>query len=249
MTVTRATGVLAGSSHLVCFGVQLATEDGQTALSPLKDGNEDFLCLNGPFPRDKHYWRELLRLAADYKVFIVWRGNQHATQLFASDPPFDFVLSDQPELPVVKDSIIIPEQMLRKKFSPTLDELEVLLENLAEVARHGVVICGTPPPKGDVTVIRATLNREKYFAERLAALGSSADLIPLISPAILYKMWRLIQNMLRELAGRRQVQFVPVPAETQTSDGFLRREFWSSDVTHANNDFGRLFLRHLRKHL
>ena len=249
MTVTRATGVLAGSSHLVCFGVPLATDDGQTTLVPLQNGDNDFFCLNGSFPRDENYWRELQRLAANYKAFIVWRGNQHAMQLFASDPAFDFVLSDQPELPVVKDSIIIPEQMLREKFSPTLDELEVLLGNLADAGRHGVVICGTPPPKGDVTAIRANLKREKYFAERLAALGSSADSIPLISPVVLYKMWRLIQNMLQELAYRRQVQFAPVPVETQTPDGFLRSEFWSSDVTHANRDFGRLFLRHLRERL
>ena len=250
MTVTKPSAVLAGSSHLMCFGVPLNTEDGRVTLMPLKDLDEDFLCLNGPFPRTEAYWRELQRLATGYKLFIVWRGNQHmAEHLFASNPPFDFVLSDQVDLPVATGSVLVPEQMIREQFLPSFDELETMLKNIQGGPHRGVVICGTPPPKADTAAIRAALVTQEYFLKRIAALQSSVDTIPLTLPVTLYKMWKLLQNMLRDIAERHALQFVPIPAESQTLAGFLRDEFWSSDATHANGKFGQLFLQHLREHV
>jgi hypothetical protein len=249
MTEAKLAGVLAGSSHLVSFGVPLKSENDQTTLMPLNDAEEDFLCLNGPFPRGESYWAETERLASDYTLFIWWRGNQHiADYMFASDPPFDFVLSDQIGLPIMKDSVIVPEQMLREKFAPTFDRLETLVKNVAQRAHRGVFVCGTPPPKGDTAFIRATLAKEPYFVERLATLGRSAETVPLTAPETLYKLWRLIQNMSRDVAHRHGAKFIPIPAESQTPEGFLRKEFWF-DITHANANLGRLFLRCLREHL
>jgi hypothetical protein len=242
-------GVLAGGSHLTCLGVPLRSEDGSITLIPLNETDGEFLCLNGPFPREDSYWIELEKLARDYKLFIWWRGNQHiADYMFASDPLFDFVLSDQIDLPIMKDSVIVPEQMLREKFAPTFDRLEALLKNVAQRAHRGVFVCGTPPPKGDTAFIRATLAKEPYFVERLATLGRSAETVPLTAPETLQKLWRLIQNMSRDVAHRHGAKFIPIPAESQTPEGFLRKEFWF-DITHANANLGRLFLRCLREHL
>jgi hypothetical protein len=242
--------ILAGSSHLLCFDVPLSTADGRAALTPLKHADKDFLCLNGPFPRGEAYWSELQRRAGDYKLFVMWRGNQHmAEHLFASSPPFDFVLSDEVDLPVANDSILVPEQMVREGFSPSFEKLQAMLKNILEAAHRGVVICGTPPPKADVAAIRAGLSRHDFFLERIAALGSTADAIAITAPLTLYKMWKLIQNMLRDIAKRYALQFVPVPAESQTPTGFLREEFWSLDATHANIEFGRLFLQRLREYV
>lgn len=234
----------------MCFGAPLNTEDGRVTLMPLKEADEDFLCLNGPFPRDEAYWNELQRLAADYKLFIVWRGNQHmAEYLFASNPPFDFVLSDQVDLPIVTESVLVPEQMIRERFSPSFDELETMLKNILGIAHRGVFLCGTPPPKPDAAAIRGALAKHEYFLKRVAGLGHNVDTIPITSSETLYKMWKLIQNMLRDIAEKHALQFVPVPRESQTPAGFLREEFWSSDATHANSEFGRLFLQHLREYV
>lgn len=249
MARAKQIGVIAGGSHIVCFHVPLRTKDGSVALTPLMDADGEFLCLNGPFPRIDRYWLELERLARDHKLFIWWRGNQHiADYMFASDPPFDFILSDQTDLSIAKDSIIIPEQMLREKFAPSFDGLEVLLKNIANSPNRGVVVCGTPPPKDDTAIIRASLAKESYFVERLADLGKSADTVSLTPPAILYKLWRLIQNMARDVAHRHGAKFIPIPAESQTAEGFLRKEYWL-DITHANANLGQLFLQYLREHL
>src|ERR1017187_3810036 len=250
MTEAKLAGILAGSSHLVSFGVvPLKSENGRSTLMPLNDVEEDFLCLNGPFPRGESYWAEIERLAPDYTLFIWWRGNQHIVDyMFASDPPFDFVLSDQIDLPIMKDSIIVPEQMLREKLAPSFDGLEVLLRNIANGPNRGVFVCGTPPPKADATMIRAALAKEPYFVERLVALGRNADTVPLTAPVTLYKLWKLIQNMSGDVARKHGAEFIPIPAESQTTEGFLRKDFWL-DITHANANLGRLFLQRLREYL
>ena len=47
-------------------------------------------------------------------------------------------------------------------------------------------------------------------------------------------------NMLAEEARSRGLMFIPVPKEVQDADGFLKREFWASDVTHANEAYGNV---------
>ncbi|MEA2839135.1 MAG: hypothetical protein QOF41_465 [Methylobacteriaceae bacterium] len=251
MRRTAEVGVIAGHSHLVAFGVPLRTEDGHLTLTSVNPGKDDFLCLNGPFPRDENYWLEAEKLAAAHPLFIYWHGNQHmAAHLFASDPPLDFVLSDDPSFPIANDSVLIPEEMLREEFAqfvPSFDQLDALLKRVMGATHRGIFVCGTPPPKEDTAAMRASLGREAHFVERLAALRTSPDAIPLTPPLILYKMWRVIQNMLRDVAQKNGAQFLPIPPEAQTPDGFLRKECWSSDVTHANSNLGRLILPRLRK--
>jgi hypothetical protein len=234
----------------MCFGIPLQSD--RVGLMPLKDTDGRFLCLNGPFPRSKGYWREVERLAQNHKVFIYWQGNQHmAEHLFASTPPFDFLLSDEPDLPLVPDAVILPEQMIRGKFARarSFERLAALLTRIADRGSHGVYVCGTPPPKGDTAAIRAALGREQYFLDRLALLGSDPLAIPLTAPATLYKMWSVIQSMLRDVALRHGAEFVPIPAEAQTPEGFLREEFWGGDITHANGNLGPLVLSSLRRYL
>lgn len=242
-------GLVVGHSHLISFGVPLRTEDGTFTVTPLDHSSGAFLCLNGPFPREESYWIEAERLAPNYKLFIYWGGHQHvALYLFASEPRFDFVFSEEPGLPVLEEAVLVPEQMLREDFMPSFKDLEQFLSRV--IPRTGrVFICGTPPPKDDLAVVRAGLANEVFFVDRLAALGATPETVPLTSPYVLYKMWRLHQAMLREVADSWGVPFLEFPREAQTSRGFLRREYWAADVTHANRELGRLLLPRLREYL
>ena len=62
-------------------------------------------------------------------------------------------------------------------------------------------------------------------------------------------MWCVTQSMMREIAERHGAEFVPTPREAQTPEGFLRQEFWGRDITHANENLGRLVLSRLRPYL
>ena len=55
--------------------------------------------------------------------------------------------------------------------------------------------------------------------------------------------------MLREVTEARGATFVPIPAEAQTPEGFLRKEFWGPDITHANESLGPVVLRMLARYL
>jgi len=244
------TAVIAGSSHIICFGVPLRS--GRVDLLPLSDGEGRFMCLNGPFPRTTSYWRRMERLARRHKLFLNWQGNQHmAEHLFASTPPFDFVLAERPDLPLAPEAAIVAEQMLREKFGQarSFERLAALLTRIAERGTPGVYVCGTPPPKGDTGAIRAALGREDYFVERLAKLGTDPQYVPLTPPETLYKLWNVVQSMLREVTEARGATFVPIPAEAQTPEGFLRKEFWGPDITHANESLGPVVLRMLARYL
>ncbi|HEX8077781.1 MAG TPA: hypothetical protein VF511_08200, partial [Chthoniobacterales bacterium] len=234
----------AGSSHIMCFGVPLRN---RVSLVPLNDADGRFLCLNGPFPQGPTYWRKVERLAQSHKVFIYWQGSQHMEEhLFASTPPFDFMLSGEPDLPIAADAVIVPEQMIREKFARSFEKLAAVLTRLGDRGNQGVYVCGTPPPKGDTAAIRAALARERYWMQRLALLGSDPLAVPLTAPETLYKMWSVMQSMLRDVAHRHGAEFLPIPTEAQTPEGFLREEFWCRDVTHANENLGPLILRSLR---
>lgn len=247
--MSRPMGVFVGHSHLTCFGVPLRSPGGRTELAPLAGSGGAFMHLAGEFPRLEDYWVEAEKLAKTHRLLISWRGNQHmAAHLFASDPLFDFVLSDEPDLPLVDGAVVIPEQMLREKFSPSFDRLVELLDNVHQDHR-GIVICGTPPPRHDTATIRASLSHEPHFADLLRRSGLDAESVSLTPTATLYKMWRVIQAMLRDVADSRGVEFVAIPSASQTPDGFIRPEFWSSDVTHANQEFGNLMMRHLQAYL
>ena len=246
MEFTKPIGLLIGHSHLQCFGVPWRTEDGtvtSTAASP------DFACLAGSAPRQATYFDKVQALSANHTIFIFWRGSDHIQHhLFESDPPIDFVLSGEPTLPVRSGAQLVPEQMLREQFASNYSDLHLFLQRLAAAAARGVVVCGTPPPKNDPALLKLLLAKP-FFAELMAERGITADLIRLTPPQTLFKMWRLVQNMMREAADGHGLPFEPFPSVAQTEEGFLRQEYWADDITHANTRLGRLLLARLRQHL
>jgi hypothetical protein len=105
-----------------------------------------------------------------------------------------------------------------------------------------LALLGTPPPKKDNEKLRGLLTREPVFVAIAAAHNATPETIEITDPYVRLKLWYLLQDMFREAAAKFGGVYVPVPAETQDRDGFLREEFWAADVTHANSDYGRLML-------
>jgi hypothetical protein len=51
--------------------------------------------------------------------------------------------------------------------------------------------------------------------------------------------------MLADAADQQGARFVPYPLELISVEGFLKREYWNNDVTHANLEAGTLFRKKL----
>jgi hypothetical protein len=230
--------ILAGHSHLYAIaGRGIHSESPELVAGPRGDGT---LIMVGPGPgRDMSYFDTLAELARGADVGIVWNGNEHNVLYFLeAETPFDFLSAHVRKMN--PSAQMKSQAAIRDSFQPFFDKLDVVLKRLATGEPNRIALIGTPPPKGDNEALRVLLQNETIFVNRAAQLGHSPETVPITDPYVRLKLWYLLQDMLAEEARIRGLMFIPVPKEVQDADGFLKREYWTSDVTHANPAYGNV---------
>jgi hypothetical protein len=231
--------ILAGDSHLAAIaGPQIFSGPLEVIPGPRGDGT--LILTGGSWPRDMVYWETLADLGNGADVGIIWGGNEHnVCYFFEAETRFDFLST---HVRIMKPSAqIMPRAAIRQSFRQlSFNDLDVALKRLTTSGLNRIALIGTPPPKGDNEALRALLKTEPFFVSKAALLRQSVETIPITDPYVRLKLWYLLQDMLAEEARVRGVMFIPVPGEVQDSDGFLKREFWASDVSHANEAYGNL---------
>jgi hypothetical protein len=238
--------ILAGHSHLTAIarsiGLAPSARPGLIA-SPRGDGT---LIMAGPLPRDWTYWDALGDLGKGANVGILWEGNEHNRwYFFEAETPFDFhsahVRKMNPSAQIMSRAAIRHRlKQLLAQPGLSFDVLDLVLKRLATGGVNRIALIGTPPPKGDNEALRAFVQTEPDLVQMAAQLGQSVETIPITDPYVRLKLWYLLQDMVAEEARIRGLMFIPVPKEVQDADGFLKREFWASDVTHANEAYGNV---------
>jgi hypothetical protein len=244
--------LIAGDSHITSFGIPLKSEDDAHYVESLKQHGEDVLGLVGAWPRQfDNYWAAAQEHAEGRMIAVFWGGNVHlSSYLFAPTPLFDFVASDNPDLPLDETATIVPEEAIRVFFARQIQGQIQLLKNRVEALKSiavKVLVSGTPPPKEDDTFIRGRFATEPHFGRVAAQMGLKPGEVPLSPPLLRLKLWMALQGLLRDMADETETVFVPVPASTQTGLGFLHPSFYANDVTHANQAYGNVMLAELRK--
>jgi hypothetical protein len=232
--------ILAGHSHLTALTVNHVKNPpalrahGQVA---------DLHVLEGIWPRDAAYWRELADNAADADVVIVWGGNEHNVGFFFQAAfAFDFLSNKVKRL--IPSFQIVSQSKIKRRFNEiSLEELDGVLAALNARGPASVTLIGTPPPKKDNDKLRKLLEQEPYFCDWAAQLGQSIADIKITEPHIRLKLWFLLQDMIAEIARRHGARFIPVPKELQDEEGYLLEQYWHPDVTHANAAYGAILLR------
>lgn len=234
--------VLSGDSHVCALGAPCILGLDSARLEPVSRGGASFFSVEGPFPRDLAYWHDVVRYSEGRTAAICWGGNQQNQWfLFAPRPMFDFALASRPDLPVESEADLVSEAMVRELFWPSLAILAAMVEELVRLDAR-IVLLGTPPPKRSADLIKGFLEKEPLLVKLAAEKGYSMTDVEVTPAIIRLKLWRVIQDMMAELAAANGGAFVEVPPETQDELGFLLPEFWAPDATHANNDYGRLML-------
>lgn len=244
----RKTLLIAGDSHVIALGVPVTVQAGEYYTTELDGEGGDVLGLVGTWPRSfGDYWGAALRHSAGRTLAVFPGGNQHLAHfLFAPSPMFDLVVSDRPELELDELAQLVPEAALRAFFETSMKPIRGALGNL-RVAADALFVGGTPPPKEDDEFIRARLRKEQHFRRLAAGLGLEPEQVPLSPPVLRLKLWHVLQGVLRDAAQDAGAGFVPSPRSAQTPEGFLKRELYAADVTHANTQYGKLMLEELRK--
>ena len=196
---------------------------------------------NVGFPElNSAYWEMVTDSAPGRTVAIVWQGNEHNAKFLIQAEGFR--VWDSLQESTILDALPGPwvtRTAVKNLFMPTFDGLAELIQCLRASAR--VVLVGTPPPKSEIQV-RAGLDRESFFESRAAELGLQlqwdAATIPVAPEVLRVTLWRILQDIAKDIADNAGVEFVAAPSITISSEGLLKPEYAAADCTHANTAYG-----------
>lgn len=170
---------------------------------------------------------------SEAEVFVsVLGGNDHSMiGVAAHAPRFDFVLPEEPDLPLDDTALLVPAEMLRAELARRTAPHVQSLALLREAVGGRVVHLESPPPLPEAHIRCYPVP----FAEEIAQLG--------VAPAPLrVKLWRLHSQLYREACARLGIEFIPSPPAARGADGTLRMELCHPDATHANILYGGMML-------
>jgi hypothetical protein len=188
--------------------------------------NQDFLDL---LPHEKNH---------QSFYFLMIGGNAHNILGLLQHPkPFDFVLSNNPELPLLKNAEIIPYEYMKSIMrSKVLRNLQ-LLSAFKYCLKSNIYQIESPPPIGDDEHIKKYI--EPFFRDKYTNHS--------ISPRFLrYKLWVLHSNIVREACDANKINYLSAPSSTMDGDGFLNAKFFPDNTTHANSLYGKEILQQIK---
>jgi len=189
--------------------------------------------------RDLTYWKFVSNKSDAQPTVISWNGNQHNIH-FLLDDGNSFQIH---EIYQEFDSApVVPVAQVRALFAPTFEELRSTLRIFNNPSN--IYLLGTPPPKSK-KFIDSILLSDPFFSEKAASLGIPKSDIQATSDTLRIAMWKLTQQITQEIAVEFGCKFIPNPESTQDENGLLKNEFWTSDITHANESFGEIVLEEI----
>jgi len=149
-----------------------------------------------------------------------------------SEPPFDFVLPEAPDVPLDAQAEVIPSDAMREVIQQQFKSRLKMLRRLTAVAPGRVVQFAPPPPVSDA-----------WLAPLLEKTSVKATELP--NRWVRWKLWRLTTDIFRQHALSLGARFVDTPPAALDRDGFMRDEL-VRNATHGNAAFGALLLDQIR---
>jgi hypothetical protein len=235
--------LVAGHSHIFALGAAYGY-NGPLGLVRHPHGLCDFVMENWAEGRGDKYWDELVRRARDRTILLVYKGNQHHAFLLASDPPFDLFDERTPEM--TEGATVVPRRLVRAYFGDSVVQIPPLVHRLQAARCRKVRVLGTPPPKADIGRFADLIRRAPAMLKMTKRLNIDIARVDITPAATLLKLWRILQDVTREVAESAGAEFIPVPPQAFDSEGYLAKPFYDytpTSVTHANRKYGNLLLR------
>lgn len=161
-------------------------------------------------------------------------GNGHILLALEKHPrPFDFISSELPDLEIDHNAEILPEDFLKAILKPLMMSYIWHMVSFRSAVNERTFVIETPPPYQDDEYVK--LNLGQYIKKPENIVQSSHRL----------KMWRLHSSIIAEICAASDIQFVHAPPESLEGGGFMRREGYGPDATHANKWYGQLLVQQI----
>lgn len=194
-------------------------------------------------PQDDAYWEYVSQLSKTQKTFIFWNGNQHNIHfLIESGLEFNaFGLKSR------DSEIAIAISRIKELFNPTFEELKKAL-NLFTVKKN-LFLAGTPAPKSKLFLDKrlSNIGTEPFFENIGNELGISPRNLRASDDGLRIFMWEITQKMLAETSAEFNIGYFPTPLSTIQNAGILKENFYTEDLTHANEAYGEHILNEILK--
>lgn len=223
-----------GHSHLRC--VQTAAIESGAPIDAVNFWNDNSVILNSP--EDPVLVDELqhrIRMHQGAVCSFIGGGAHTVIGLVSHPRRYDFVLPENPDLPIDPRAELIPvgavREVLERETAPYLK----LMLHLRTLAGERMIHMEPPPPCPDNSKIAPHVPWPLF-----------PDMLQEVAPPWLrYKAWRLHSQLVSEWCARERVAFYPCPSGAADAEGFLRQDYFEDGV-HANSGYGMLLLEQMR---
>jgi hypothetical protein len=181
--------------------------------------------------QSENYWDFVVSIAKNQPVGIMWNGNQHNIHfLLESDLKCNFY-----GLPIEVGMPQVPVKGIHELFKPTFNELAHVLNKFSKNTE--IILLGTPGPK-DSDFLNSKIANDPYFVKVGSDLGLTPKELRASNNSLRAYMWNITQTMTKDLAEDFGLRFVATPRKTLDDSLILKSEYYSDDLTHANELFG-----------
>lgn len=233
--INRMPPLCIGHSHLRC--VQVAALDTGAALRAINFWDDGSVIHNSP--EDPVLNIELQREVRAHPgaLFSFVGGGAHTVIALASHPRrYDFVLPEDPDLPVDPRAELVPADAVRAVLEREATPYLKLMRHLRSLVHARLVHVEPPPPCPDNESIAPHMPWSLF-----------PGMLQEVAPRWLrYKAWRLHSKIVSDWCAVNDIAFLPVPAVAADASGFLRQEYFQDGV-HANAAYGRLLLGQMQE--
>lgn len=172
-------------------------------------------------------------------VALIGGGAPDLFGLVQHPVPFDFILPDRPDLPLIAGAEIIPYRAVINAMAAFIGPDEIELAGMIAATGSRVRQIESPPPFADTERLADEVGIMTAMWKRAPEQGSAPS-----PPWLRYKIWRTHSALVRQRCEAQGVEFVPVPRDALVDGAFLAPELYAYPC-HANEAYGALVLRQL----
>lgn len=179
---------------------------------------------------------EISKLNQTDMVVISLLGTAHNIfGLIQHDQPFWVFGGGDDEKQNPEKYEVVPNRAMWDFFASWCDRNK-RISRILEPSKARIYHLMTPPPKQDQDFLTSKLT--KYRDKVVSECGVS-------EPRLRLNLWKLEMEVLSHFCAQHAIGLIPPPEGALDNDGFLREDFYATDATHANSEYGVLVLDQL----